>query len=80
MTHGNRTSSRSVLAKSVAALMAVALLAAACGSKKLDTKKNTGKPSAELTSNGESGLASAGKPVRGGKLIYGLEAETGGGY
>ena len=29
---------------------------------------------------GESGLADAGKPKRGGKLIYGLEAETGGGY
>ena len=28
----------------------------------------------------ESGLAEAGKPVRGGKLIYGLEADTAGGF
>jgi peptide/nickel transport system substrate-binding protein len=80
MTYGNRTSSRSVVAKTVAALLAVTLLAAACGGKKLQSNKNPGKASAAITSNGESGLATAGKPVRGGKLIYGLEAETGGGY
>jgi len=82
MTDGNRTSSRSVTAKTVAACVAVLLLAAACGSKKLDSSKksNNGQPAAELTSSSESGLSSAGKPVRGGHLIYGLEAETGGGY
>ncbi len=81
MTHGNRTSQRSVLAKSVVALMAISLLAASCGGKKLaDKGGNNGKASPKLSSKGESGLADAGKPVRGGKLIYGLEAETGGGY
>ncbi len=81
MTYGNRTSSRSVLAKMAVALLAVTLLAAACGGKKLKSESNdNGQPSKDLTSAGESGLAAAGKPVRGGKLIYGLEAETGGGY
>ena len=81
MTYGNRTSSRSVLAEMAVALLAVTLLAAACGGKKLKSESNNnGEPSKDLTSTGESGLAAAGKPVRGGKLIYGLEAETGGGY
>jgi peptide/nickel transport system substrate-binding protein len=80
MTHGNRTSSRSVLAKTAAVLLALGLLAAACGGKKLETKRKGDGPSKDLQSEGESGLASAGKPVRGGKIVYGLEAETGGGF
>jgi peptide/nickel transport system substrate-binding protein len=81
MLHGHRASGRSFVAKAVIAVMAITLLAASCGGKKLNSKgSNGGNASPELSTKTESGLADAGKPVRGGKLIYGLEAETGGGF
>ena len=82
MTHGHRTSSRSVLAKLAVALLAVS--AARCGMWRQEARaarqERQWRARGPRRSAGESGLADAGKPVRGGKLIYGLEAETGGGY
>ena len=60
-------------------LVTLCLVAAGCGGKK---SGQAGKPGA----NGpkadavESGLANAGPPKRGGTLVYGLEAESNGGY
>ncbi|HEY4378485.1 MAG TPA: ABC transporter substrate-binding protein [Acidimicrobiales bacterium] len=62
-------------------VLAVALLAAlvSCGGKKAGTiqKPITGGVKADAV---ETGLATAGKPQRGGILKYGLEAESSGGY
>ena len=69
------TGARKGWARAVAALAVTALLAAACGGG--DEAKE--KPSAR-SEKGESGLASAGSPVRGGRLVYGLEAESPGGF
>jgi len=64
--------------RSLVIIVALTVLAGACGGKKAD---NTGKASRALVSDkAESGLAEAGKPQRGGKLIYGIEAETAGGF
>ncbi len=65
----------------VAGLLAISLLAAGCGGTKAGTTKNKTLKDVGLNAKaGESGLKDAGKPVRGGKLIYGLEADTNGGY
>ncbi len=80
MTQGNRTRSRSVLVKVVVALFAIALLAASCGGKSLDESKKEKRGEDPLTSDAESHLPAEAKPKRGGKLTYGLEAETGGGF
>lgn len=66
-------------------LLVVSLLLAtsACGGSKSDdeTKGNPKGGDTGLTVDAvESGLAEAGKPVRGGSIVYGLEAETDGGY
>ena len=69
---------RRSLRRSLVVVVALTVVAAACGGKSAD---NSGKASRALTSDTvESGLAEAGKPVRGGKLVYGLEAETAGGF
>ena len=70
--------------RAIAVLLLLALVAAGCGGAK------AGRPSAAakhgLTANGltaqarESGLSTAGKPVRGGKLVYGIEGESEGGF
>jgi peptide/nickel transport system substrate-binding protein len=62
--------------------VALSLLAASCGGKKLeDVGKSTSLASRGMTAaDGESGLAQAGEPKRGGKLVYGLEADSSGGY
>ena len=57
-----------------AALMAFALLAACGGGD------GAGEPSDTRSEKGESGLADAGLPVRGGRLVYGLEAESADGF
>jgi len=65
MTYGNRTSSRSVLAKVAIALLAVTLLAAACGGKKLksETNNNNGQPSKSSSSgNGQAGSGRQARP------------------
>jgi peptide/nickel transport system substrate-binding protein len=76
-----RATSRPVSA-ALAGLLAVSLLAAGCGGAKEGSKGESGKlADAGLNSKaGESGLKDAGKPTRGGKLVYGLEADTNGGF
>jgi len=68
-----------VLVRLAVALVALVLVASACGGKSSSSNKG-GKSGFEGQKSGESGLADAGKPKRGGKIVYGLEAETGGGY
>ncbi|MDQ6696858.1 MAG: ABC transporter substrate-binding protein [Actinomycetota bacterium] len=60
----------------VVAIVAVALVASACGGRKAGEKQSADP----LGGRGESGLSGAGKPVRGGNLVYGLEADTAGGF
>jgi len=59
-----------------AGLTVLFLLGAACGA---DQKKERAAPLEDVVAD-ESGLAEAGKPVRGGRLVYGVEAETSGGF
>lgn len=66
-------------------LVSTALLAAGCGGEKSEKAKPgttaQTRESLRLTAqDGESGLAEAGEPQRGGKVIYGLEAESAAGY
>jgi len=66
-----------------AGLLVLSLLAASCGGTKGSdgASSPTDKKEACLdVSCGESGLDDAGKPVRGGTLVYGVEGETSGGY
>ena len=66
----------------VATALAFTLLASACGGSKAG-EKDTGADfkSAGLDAEaGESGLADAGDPQRGGTIVYGLEADSTGGY
>jgi peptide/nickel transport system substrate-binding protein len=59
----------------LAAFTVLCLLAGACSSDGGgDDRRSEDAP------RGESGLEDAGDPVRGGRLIYGLEAETSGGW
>jgi peptide/nickel transport system substrate-binding protein len=58
----------------VGSLAVLMLLAGACGG---DEAKDRPDPRSE---KGESGLAGGETPVRGGRLVYGLEAETPGGW
>jgi peptide/nickel transport system substrate-binding protein len=66
----------------VALLLLVSLVAASCGGTSKDKAATTRSfRSLGLTAaDGESGLDDAGTPTRGGKLVYGLEAESGGGF
>ena len=65
-------------APALAGLLALTLLASACGGAE-DTSVN--KEDAGLNSAaGESGLADAGEPQRGGTLVYGVEADSSSGY
>ena len=71
----------------IAGLLAFSLLAAACGGAQEGSEGgNGGEGGSELADAGlnveagESGLEDAGDPVRGGKLIYGLEADTNSGF
>jgi len=58
-------------------LAAIALLAGACGEEA--GQGNAGKTAVDAETE-ESGLAEAGDPVRGGRIVYGVEAETTGGF
>src|SRR5687767_10398973 len=61
----------------IGGVMAVILLAA-CGE---DTDSGSGaNRDRTQAEEGESGLTDAGTPVRGGRLVYALEAESSGGY
>ena len=71
----------------VAVLLATAVLATACGGTKSDDSAGSdgggGSTPAgwERPENGvETGLADAGEPVRGGRLVYAVEAESTAGY
>jgi len=63
-------------------MLAFSLLAAACGGSQAGDKPAADNlEDAGLTAaDGESGLADAGDPVRGGTLVYGVEADSSGGY
>jgi len=54
----------------------LSLLAGACGA---DDKAGRNAPPEDILTE-ESGLAEAGQPVRGGRIVYGVEAETSGGF
>src|SRR3954470_14686242 len=75
-----RRQSRVVGRRSLAALgavMTVTLLLASCGGSKSGSSGETDLKAAGLSSkDGEPRLKDAGKPVRGGKLIYGVEADS----
>ena len=58
-------------------LLTLALVATACGGKKAGS---TDEADNETEQGVETGLDDAGDPVRGGKIVYGLEAETDGGW
>jgi peptide/nickel transport system substrate-binding protein len=58
-------------------LTALSLLAGACGNSKDPKAKAKVVKDAKTV---ESGLDTAGKPTRGGRIVYGLEAESDGGY
>ncbi|WP_426572980.1 ABC transporter substrate-binding protein [Aquihabitans sp. McL0605] len=66
----------------MATALAFSLLAAACGGTKASDKESekTLKQEGLTASAGESGLKDAGTPKRGGKIVYGVEADTNGGY
>jgi peptide/nickel transport system substrate-binding protein len=56
-------------------LAAISLLAGACNGDTGQKAKETGSGKTE-----ESGLGDAGDPVRGGRIVYGIEGETSGGF
>ncbi|MBX3284277.1 MAG: ABC transporter substrate-binding protein [Acidimicrobiales bacterium] len=68
----------------LAGVLAISLLASGCGGAKKGSEGSGGGEKLDdigLNADaGESGLADAGEPTRGGKLIYGLEADTNGGF
>src|SRR5690606_14591323 len=68
--------------RALAGILALSLVAAACGGAKSgDSEKSSSVEDKRLRAeDGESGLAEAGDPKRGGHLIYGLEADTNGGF
>ncbi len=76
---------RRATAKAAAGLLALSLVAAACGGA---TESGSDSPieggqteTLGLTAAaGESGLEDAGEPQRGGKIVYGLEADSNGGF
>ncbi|MCU1352741.1 MAG: ABC-type dipeptide transport system, periplasmic component [Acidimicrobiales bacterium] len=76
--HNNIGPSRR-LRGALAIATALAVLAAGCGGKKVGAPARSGKELLKADEV-ESGLAKAGKPKRGGTLVYGIEAESSGGY
>ncbi len=72
------------LSKLLAAMVALALVAAACGSSGDSTDSTGGggdtDTSTDVSTGGQSGADAsnedAGDPVRGGKLVYGIEADS----
>ena len=70
----------------LAGLLVVGLLAAGCGGASESSSPTSDGPGGGLADQGlnveagESGLEEAGDPVRGGKLIYGLEADSNSGF
>ena len=68
--------------KAGALILATTMLAASCGGAKSDDPQagSDSKSAGLNVEAGESGLADAGEPQRGGKLIYGVEAESTAGF
>jgi peptide/nickel transport system substrate-binding protein len=66
-------SSRAAWRRVIAVLVAAAFLATACGGSKSNSAQSSG-------SGASAGGGAEGKPVTGGSLVYGLEAETTGGF
>jgi peptide/nickel transport system substrate-binding protein len=66
------------MVSAVAAIAALSVIASACGSSSKGTTPNTN--SGPATTAGIVGGADTGTPVRGGSLVYGLEADTAGGF
>src|SRR5689334_14577047 len=77
MRRVSRTSGRRVSGL-VATALAFSLLATACGGTKASDEKSDKKLKDEglTAAAGESGLADAGDPVRGGTIVYGVEADS----
>jgi len=67
---------RSRTARWLVGLVAISLLAGSCGSE--PDQKAQQREGSDKTE--ESGLAGAGAPVRGGRIVYGIDAETNGGF
>jgi peptide/nickel transport system substrate-binding protein len=67
-----------LLRRCILIFVAVALLASGCGGKKAGEAEQVADEDAPEAV--ESGLDDAGEPVRGGTLVYALEAETTGGF
>jgi peptide/nickel transport system substrate-binding protein len=61
----------------IGSVIVLMLLASACGGSP-DAKEDDGSDVRSV--KGESGLSSAGTPVRGGRLVYAIEAESSDGY
>jgi peptide/nickel transport system substrate-binding protein len=59
-------------------LLTLALVASSCGGKKAGSEDEA--VDNETEQGVETGLEDAGEPQRGGKIVYGLEAETDGGF
>ena len=76
------TSTRHRTVAPAAGLLALALVLSACGGTKSGDSGNKKSLESEgLTADaGESGLSDAGKPVRGGTIKYGVEADSQAGY
>lgn len=81
MRQSTRPSGRRVTVAATA-ILALSLLASACGGTKASDKKSEVKLSEKgLTAEaGESGLEDAGEPQRGGTIVYGVEADSSSGY
>jgi peptide/nickel transport system substrate-binding protein len=72
-------SRRSRLATAVAAIAALAVVASACGSSSNNSSNNNNNGGPETTA-GIHDDSAGGTPVPGGSLVYGLEADTSGGF
>jgi peptide/nickel transport system substrate-binding protein len=63
-----------------ASLLAVSVALTACGGTKAGQGDKATKDAQAVLHEPETNLANAGKPQRGGNLIYGVEADTSGGF
>ena len=80
--HSSHRSRSRASAIGLSALLALSLVASACGGTTKSDNENP-KETDDACLNvecGESGLEDAGEPQRGGKLVYGLEGETSAGF
>lgn len=67
----------------IATALALSLVASACGGTTAEDADGENETLSEIgltAADGESGLDEAGEPQRGGTLVYGVEADSSGGY